>query len=141
MKRFTIAALFIAIFLQLYGCQYMVASGVFVGAREIIHYASDNVSNRTMVGSLQHVQSAACSALERMQIEITQISEKQESTRIMAKAGKLNIKINMESITPNTTRITVAATSSSLSKDKATADEIIIQIGHHFTPVLATHAI
>ncbi len=119
----------------------MVASGVWIGAREIVQYAADNVSHRTLVGSLENVHKATCSALERMQIKIVQIDENREVRRITARAGRLNIKINMETITPNTTRVTVAATSNSLKKDKATSDEIILQIGHHFTPQVTPHVI
>jgi hypothetical protein len=57
------------------------------------------------------------------------IKRTQTGEVIAARAGKREIEIELESITPSTTRMTVVARDGSVFYDGSTASEIIAQTG------------
>ena len=65
-------------------------------------------------------------ALQRMAINVTGSSKTEGSDRIKATANNREIEVELEPLTPNTTRMRVVA-KSGLFYDSATATEIILQ--------------
>ncbi len=67
-------------------------------------------------------------ALNRMQIKVVE-SKRDKSTRtIKARAGDREIEVELEALTPSTTRMSVTATKDGgLMRDGATATEVILQ--------------
>ena len=105
------------------GCAAVALSGATMGAG----YSFMNVADKTSNYPLDYVHLALSQALERMDIEVTEDSETDSGREIVAKANDLNIDIELESITFNTTRITVDVSKAAILKDRATAVEIIHQ--------------
>jgi len=67
-------------------------------------------------------------ALGRMKIDVVETTREGNKEVIKARASDRNIEIEIESLTPKTTRIRVTASiEGSLLRDSATATEIILQ--------------
>ena len=67
-------------------------------------------------------------ALRKMQIKVTDTKREDNKELITARAAGRDIDIEIEALTPNTTRITVVAKKDGgLLRDSATATEIILQ--------------
>ena len=67
-------------------------------------------------------------ALKRMQIDVVETTRDGNKELIKARASDREIEIEIESLTPKTTRMTVTTTKeNSLIRDSATATEIILQ--------------
>jgi hypothetical protein len=111
------------------GCVEFLAMGTYTGVSEIFKYNSRNVAERTYTGNLDAVTSASEKALEEMQIYVEGKDPHECTADIRAAAGDVNIQIHLESLTPKTTRVTVEAFKDRFHKDKATAQEIVSQIG------------
>jgi uncharacterized protein DUF3568 len=83
---------------------------------------------KTFTTPQAQVKHATYGALNRMQIKV--VSSKREGTTevIRAKASDRDIAIELEALTPNTTRMTVTAKKDSgILRDGATATEVILQ--------------
>ena len=115
------------------GCVQLIAASAITGACELVRYTVGNIGHRTMIGGLQQISTVTMLVLEKMEMHIHNIAYQNECTLISASAGKLDIRINLTPITPQTTRVTVDASQGVLVKDKATADEIIAQIDQMMT--------
>ena len=57
------------------GCAQILVPGTLAGAGELYRYSTVNVAQQTMVGSLDQVVSAAESALEKMEIDLTGVEQ------------------------------------------------------------------
>lgn len=91
-----------------------------------VAYTVTNVAYKTVSHPVKKVETATRGTLKKMAI----LEEKRELSddgvlRITAKTEKLDIYIDLEKITPATTKIKVNAVRSVVFKDKATATEII----------------
>lgn len=115
------------------GCVQLIAASAITGACELVRYTVGNIANRTLIGGLEQISTATLLVLEKMEMHVSNIAHQDKQTLISASAGKLDIRINLTPITPQTTRVTVDASQSVLVKDKATADEIIAQIDQLLT--------
>jgi len=105
------------------GCAAVALSGATMGAG----YSYMNVADKTSNYPVEYVHLAVTEALDRMDIEIVEDNETDDGREIVAKAGDLEIDIDLESITFKTTRISVDASKAMVVKDRATAVEIISQ--------------
>jgi hypothetical protein len=83
---------------------------------------------KTFTAPKSDVRKATMTALNRMQIKVNGSRRNGSSEVILAKAGDRDVEIELEALTPNTTRMLVTARKDAgLLRDGATATEIIIQ--------------
>lgn len=112
------------------GCQLLplAASPIVVsGAGGGVAYTLTNIAYKTVSFPGDKVESSLRGALKRMGIKEVERKSSDGVVTISAKTSKLNIEIELERITPKTTRIKVDAREGLFLKDKATATEIITQ--------------
>jgi hypothetical protein len=83
---------------------------------------------KTFTTPQANVKRATVGALNRMQIRVVNTKRNGTTEVITAKAGDRDIEIELEALTPNTTRMLVTAKKDSgILRDGATATEIILQ--------------
>lgn len=123
---------FVALFsLALTGCAAMgltlfgVGAGVTTGTA--VSYTLDGIAYRTVTASLPKVERATLAALDRMGIAVEIREKTDQGKRIQAKAADREIEIELEVVSPKTTRIRTVAKQGIFFKDRATATEIILQ--------------
>jgi len=112
--------------LLLSGCAAIALTGAGVG----ISYTLSNVAYRSFSSPLDRVHHATIAALKKMDIKIIDDIKLEDGRTITAATMQLDISINLEEITSKTTQIKVDARKRVVLKDKATAAEIINQVGN-----------
>lgn len=118
---------FLVVFLLLFlsGCTAVALTGAGVG----VSYTLSNVAYRSFSSPVEQVHDATIAALKKMDIKIVDDSYLKDGNTITAFTKELDIVINLEEVTPKTTLVKVDARKSVFLKDKATAAEIINQVG------------
>lgn len=90
---------------------------------------------KTFTAPQSMVKRATMTALNRMQIKVVEVKRKNGTEQIFAKAGDRDIEIELEALTPSTTRMQVTAKKDGgLLRDSATATEVIIQTERFMLP-------
>jgi hypothetical protein len=107
------------------GCTAVALTGAGVG----VSYTLSNVAYRSFSSPVDQVHNATVDALKKMGIMITDDSTSEKGRTITAITNELDIVINIEKVTSKTTQVKVDARKSFILKDKATAAEIINQVG------------
>lgn len=107
------------------GCTAIALTGAGVG----VSYTLSNVAYRSFSSPVDRVHHATIAALNKMDIKIINDSSSGDGRTITAATKELDIVINLEKVTSKTTQVKVDARKSVLLKDKATAAEIINQVG------------
>jgi hypothetical protein len=107
------------------GCAAVALTGAGVG----VSYTLSNVAYRTFSSPGDQVHTATVDALKKMGIKIVDDYKSKNARTINASTKELDIEINLEEVTLKTTQIKVDARKSIVLKDKATAAEIINQVG------------
>ena len=107
------------------GCAAVALTGAGVG----VSYTLSNVAYRTFSSPGDQVHTATVDALNKMGIKIVDDYKSENGRTINASTKELDIEINLEEVTSKTTQIKVDARKSIVLKDKATAAEIINQVG------------
>jgi hypothetical protein len=97
-----------------------------VGTATGVHHTLSGIAYRTFAAPLPKVRSAVMVALDHMAIKVDGKEKIENGERIKARAADRNIEIELESISPKTTRMRSTARSG-VFMDAATATEIIIQ--------------
>ena len=115
------------------GCVGLFAAGVVTGAGQYIKYTMDCVASRTFMGDLQYVTSASIDALKEMKIQIDTVERYEEGTRIFADTKNLRVRVSLDPISDNTTKVSIDVSKYTVLKDKATASAIISQINIFLT--------
>ena len=127
MKRLFIGLLALSTF-ALGGCVAVGLTALGVGMATGVSHTLSGMVYKTFTTPQAQVKHATYGALNRMQIKV--VSSKREGTTevIRAKASDRDIAIELEALTPNTTRMTVTAKKDSgILRDGATATEVILQ--------------
>jgi hypothetical protein len=119
----TYCLVFFLLFLS--GCTAVALTGAGVG----VGYTLSNVAYRSFSAPLDRVHDATIDALKKMGIHIIDDSRSGDGRTITAVTSELDIIIDLEKITSKTTQVKVDARKNYLLKDKATAAEIINQVG------------
>ena len=110
------------------GCAAVGVTMLGVGAGLGAAHQLSGISYKTFTESLPEVKRATILALRRMAIEVSAVERMENGERIVAKAADRDIEIELESLTPRTTRMrSVARQDGGIFVDAATAVEIIIQ--------------
>jgi hypothetical protein len=110
------------------GCMSMaplVVSGVGSGAT----YSFFSTASKTETYPLKNVYRACMQALSTMEISAYSVHRDKQEIAVKARAGKRKIVLVLETITPAATRVTINVSKSLIISDKATAEEIIQQMG------------
>lgn len=130
MSRFfrTSPALLLLPPLFLTGCAGIALTAAGVGGGVAASHQMGGLAYRTFTAPLPRVRSAVYAALKKMAIKPEATEKIELGERITARAGDRNIEIELEALTPNTTRMrAVARKDGGVVVDSATAVEIINQ--------------
>ncbi len=110
------------------GCAAVALTAGSVGLATGVSHTLGGIVYKTFSAPEAKVRRSTVAALKRMQIEVVETTRDGNKETIKARASDRNIEIEIESLTPKTTRMTVTATKeNSLIRDSATATEIILQ--------------
>ncbi len=108
------------------GCDPVSLTVFGVGTAAGVQHTLTGIAYRTFSAPLPKVRSAVKTALGHMDIKIGSTEKMENGERIKARASDRDIEIELEAISPKTTRMRSTARSGVLM-DSATATEIIIQ--------------
>ena len=110
------------------GCVPVAVTAVGVGMATGVGHALSGMVYKTFTTPQVNVKHATYGALSRMQIKVVSSKRNGSTEVITAKAADRDIEIELEALTPNTTRmLVVAKKDGGLLRDGATATEIILQ--------------
>jgi uncharacterized protein YceK len=115
---------------SLSGCAAAVTSVAGIGGSAAITHTMNGITYRTFTAPEAKVRVATIKALDRMQIKLTSdgFQEKSNIRLVTAKTTERKIEIQLEPISPNTTRMRVIAKKGTgIFYDASTAEEIIQQ--------------
>jgi hypothetical protein len=114
--------------LLLAACDPLSLTMAGVGAGAGVGHELGGIVYKTFTASEPQVKKATFAALKRMAIKVNGVERIESGERIKATAGDRNIEIELDSLTPNTTRMrAVARKDGGIVVDSATAVEIITQ--------------
>jgi hypothetical protein len=120
--------LLIAFCLLSTGCTAIATGLVSVGAGFGISHHVSGTSYRTFTEPLLRVGNATRTALKRMAIKVDSTQATKNGEVLKATVGDRRIEVELEALTPNTTRMrSVAIYRSGLMLDAATGLEIVAQ--------------
>jgi Protein of unknown function (DUF3568) len=133
MEHQKLQILFVGLFslLSLSGCAavgmtlFGVGAGVATGTS--VSYTLDGIAYRTFTAPISQVEGATRTALDRMGIKIEGTAKTEQGKAIKAVSNDRQIEIELEMVSPKTTRIRTVAKQGIFFKDRATATEIIMQ--------------
>lgn len=109
------------------GCEPLSLAALGIGGSAAVNHKVSGTPYRTFTAPLLRVKTASMGALKRMGIKPETNTKIENGELITARAGKREIEVELESLTPNTTRMKVVARDGGLFYDSATASEIIAQ--------------
>ena len=115
--------------LLLAGCEPLSLTALGIGGSAAVNHRLGGTSYRTFTAPIARVKSASLSALQRMGIRPGEMKKIEHGELILAQAGRRDIEVELEALTPSTTRMKVVAREGALLYDGATASEIIAQTG------------
>jgi hypothetical protein len=114
--------------LSLGGCAAVALTALGVGMATGVSHTLSGMVYKTFTTPQAQVERATYGALNRMQVKVVKAKRQGSSNTILAKAGDREIEIELESLTPNTTRMAVTAKKDGgILRDGATATEVILQ--------------
>lgn len=106
----------------------MLEIGAGTGASVGANHTLGGITYKTFTASADDVHAATRSALTSMGIPVDKDARPEDGTRKMtAHANDRDIDVEIEAVTPKTTRLRVVAAENIIFKDSATATEIIMQ--------------
>ena len=120
------AAVLAAALSSLGGCAALAVTAAGIGGATGVSHVMGGITYRTFSEPLPKVKGAAMTALNRMDIKAGPASKVQGGEVIRAEASGREIEIELEKLSPNTTRMRAVA-KNGLLYDSATATEIILQ--------------
>ena len=114
--------------LGLGGCAPVMLTALGVGMATGVSHTLSGMVYKTFTAPQAQVKQASIGALHRMQIKVVKARRDGSTETITAKAADRQIEIELEALTPATTRMMVTATKDGgILRDGATATEIILQ--------------
>jgi Protein of unknown function (DUF3568) len=117
----------VAVVFGLSGCAAVGLTALGVGGAVGINHQLGGIVYKTFTEPLAKVRRASLTALKQMEITVQGVEKTETGEVIKAAASNRAIEIQLEALTPKTTRMRVTADSDGLFKDSATATEIILQ--------------
>ena len=116
----------VLITMALPGCDPISLTAMGVGAATGVQHTLTGIAYRTFSAPLPKVRSAVMTTFDRMGIKVASKEKIENGERFTARASDRDIEIELEAITPKTTRMRSTA-KTGLFRDAATATEIILQ--------------
>lgn len=108
------------------GCDPLALTALGVGASTGVQHTLNGITYKTFTTPLPQVRTAAMSGLGRMGIRVVSREKREGGEVIKASATERTIEIELDAITPHTTRMR-AAVRNGILMDSATGTEIILQ--------------
>ena len=128
MKTIGVVAILALGALSLEGCVAVGLTALGVGMATGVSHTLSGMVYKTFSSSQKNVKQATYTAFNRMQIRVVNAKKSGSTETIVAKAGDRDIEVELESLTPNTTRMLVTAKKDGgILRDGATATEVILQ--------------
>ena len=129
MRYFWLVFLILTSTATLSGCVAAATSAAGMGGSAAITHTMNGIIYRIFTAPQAKVRVATIRALERMQIKLVSdsIQDKSNIRFVTAKTSERKIEIQLEPLSPNTTRMRVIAKSGGIFYDASTAEEIIQQ--------------
>jgi hypothetical protein len=119
---------FVAALALLQGCAAVALTAGGVGMATAVSHTLGGIVYRTFSAPQKKVSRSTVAALGRMQIKIVESKKDGNKEVIKARASDRDIELQIEALTPNTTRLSVTAVKDGgFIRDSATATEIILQ--------------
>jgi hypothetical protein len=123
-----IAVLLALVSLSLGGCAAVALTALGVGMATGVGHTLGGMVYKTFTAPQAQVKRATHGALQRMQVKVVKAQRNGSVETILAKAGDRDIDIELEALTPGTTRMKVTAKQDGgILRDGATATEVILQ--------------
>jgi hypothetical protein len=127
MKRALIGLLALSA-IALNGCVAVGLTALGVGMATGVSHTLSGMVYKTFTTPQAQVKRATLGALNRMQVKVVDTKRNGTTETIRGKAGDRDIEIDLEALTPATTRMVVTAKKDGgLLRDGATATEVILQ--------------
>ena len=127
MKRTLIGLLALSA-IALDGCVAVGLTALGVGMATGVSHTLSGMVSKTFTTPEAQVKRAALGALHRMQVKVVDTKRNGTTETIRGKAGDRDIEIDLETLTPATTRMVVTAKKDGgILRDGATATEVILQ--------------
>ncbi len=128
MKRIAIGLFLALSAFALNGCVAVGLTALGVGMATGVSHTLSGMVYKTFTTPQAQVKRATLGALHRMQVKVVDTKRSGSTETIRAKAGDRDIEIDLEALTPATTRMTVTAKKDGgILRDGATATEVILQ--------------
>jgi Protein of unknown function (DUF3568) len=105
----------------------VIGSGSGVAMGTSVDYTLNGIAYRTFVSPMPNVRHAALNGLNNMGMKVTQNRKTDEGWAIVAVAKGREINIELNSMTPRTTRMRVVVADNVIFKDRATEAAVIDQ--------------
>jgi len=128
MKKTAVIAVLALGSLSLQGCVAVGLTALGVGMATGVSHTLSGMVYKTFSSPQKNVKQATYSAFNRMQIRVVKAKHDGATETITAKAGDRDIEVELEALTPATTRMLVTAKKDGgILRDGATATEVILQ--------------
>lgn len=110
------------------GCVAVGLTALGVGMATGVSHQLGGMVYKTFTTPQANVKRATYGAFRHMQVKVVKSERSGSTETILAKAGDREIKVELEALTPNTTRMMVTAKQDGgILRDGATATEVILQ--------------
>ena len=127
MKRTLLIGVLVCSF-SLSGCVAVGLTALGVGMAAGVSHTLGGMVYKTFTTPQAQVRRATYGAFRHMQVKVVKSERNGSTETISAKAGDRDIVVELESLTPNTTRMMVTAKKDGgILRDGATATEVILQ--------------
>jgi hypothetical protein len=114
--------------LNLGGCVAVGLTALGVGMATGVSHQLNGMVYKTFTTPQAQVRTATLGAFHRMQVKVVNSKRSGSTLTITAKAGDRDIEVELEALTPATTRMMVTAKKDGgILRDGATATEVILQ--------------
>src|SRR5262249_37990183 len=92
-----------------------------------VSYTLDSIAYKTFATSETELRTATLQTFKRMAIDVTETQKTESGSEIKATAGDRTVEVEIDRITPRTSRLRVVVKKNWLLRDRSTAGEIIAQ--------------
>jgi hypothetical protein len=128
MKKTTMVVVLALGSFSLQGCVAVGLTALGIGMSAGVSHTLGGMVYKTFSTPQASVKKATYTAFNRMQIRVVGAKKSGSTETITAKAGDRDIEVELEALTPSTTRMLVTAKKDGgLLRDGATATEVILQ--------------
>lgn len=122
------AALAAASAILLFGCAPIALTAGSIAGSAGVNHTMSGIAYKTFTTPMKSLRVATMKTLNRMEIKVVQDGKTDEGWQIAATAADRKIEIELEELTPATTRMRVVTNKGGFFfKDGATSTEIILQ--------------